>query len=104
MKNAGLKKYVCIKAVINMDFPGVSDGKEYACNVGDQGSIPGSGRSAGEENGYSLQYSWGFLGGSAVNEFNGEMGSTPGLGRYPGEGNGNPIQYCCLGNPLDRGA
>ena len=57
MKNAGLKKYVCIKAVINMDFPGVSDGKEYACNVGDQGSIPGSGRSAGEENGNPFQYS-----------------------------------------------
>ena len=27
---------------------GGSDGKEYACNVGDLGSIPGSGRSPGE--------------------------------------------------------
>ena len=26
-------------------FPGGSDGKESACNVGDPGSIPGSGRS-----------------------------------------------------------
>ena len=39
------------------DFPGVSDVKESACNVGNQGSIPGLGRSPGEGNGYSLQYS-----------------------------------------------
>jgi len=31
--------------------------KESACNVGNQGSILGSGRSPGEGNGYSLQYS-----------------------------------------------
>ena len=36
-------------------FPGGSDGKEYACNAGDLGSIPGSGRSPGEGNGYPLQ-------------------------------------------------
>ena len=29
-------------------FPGGSDGKESACNAGDQGSIPGSGTSLGE--------------------------------------------------------
>ena len=34
-----------------------SDGEESACNAGDQGSIPGSGRSPGGENGYPLQYS-----------------------------------------------
>ena len=28
-----------------MDFPGSSAGKESACNAGDSGSIPGSGRS-----------------------------------------------------------
>ena len=32
-------------------FPGGSDGKESACNAGDSGSIPGSGRSPGEGNG-----------------------------------------------------
>ena len=37
-------------------FPGGSDGKEFACNVGNLGSIPGSGRS-GEGNGYPLQCS-----------------------------------------------
>ena len=37
--------------------PGGSDGKESACNAGDQGLIPGLGRSPGEGNGYPLQYS-----------------------------------------------
>ena len=40
-----------------MGFPGVSAGKESACNVGDLGSIPGLGRSPGEVKGYPLQYS-----------------------------------------------
>ena len=34
-----------------------SDGKASAYNVGDLGSIPGSGRSPGEGNGNPLQYS-----------------------------------------------
>ena len=38
-------------------FPGGSDGKEFACNAGDLGSIAGLGRSPGEENSYPLQYS-----------------------------------------------
>ena len=38
-------------------FPGGSDGKVSAYNVGDLGSIPGSGKSSGEENGNPLQYS-----------------------------------------------
>ena len=33
-----------------------SDGKESGCDGGDPGSIPGSGRSPGEGNGYLLQY------------------------------------------------
>ena len=32
------------------------NGKESACNVGDSGSIPGSGISPGEGNGNPLQY------------------------------------------------
>ena len=39
------------------DFPGGSEVKASACNVGDLGSIPGSGRSSGEGNGDPLQYS-----------------------------------------------
>ena len=38
-------------------FPGSSDGKASAYNVGDLGSIPGSGRSPGEGNDNPLQYS-----------------------------------------------
>ena len=33
-----------------MGFPGGSDGKESACNAGDLGSIPGSGRFPREGN------------------------------------------------------
>ena len=40
-----------------MGFPGGSDGKESACNVGDPDLIPGLVRSAGEGNGHPLQYS-----------------------------------------------
>ena len=38
-------------------FPGGSDGKASGFNVGDPGSIPGSGRSPGKGNGNPLQYS-----------------------------------------------
>ena len=47
------KKYKCLI----LTFPGSSAGKESACNVGDLGSVPGLGRSPGEEKGYPLQYS-----------------------------------------------
>jgi len=40
-----------------MGFPGGSEVKASASNVGDLGSIPGSGRSPGEGNGNPLQYS-----------------------------------------------
>ena len=40
-----------------MGFPGSSAGKESACSAGNPSLIPGSGRSAGEEKGYPLQYS-----------------------------------------------
>ena len=38
-------------------FPGDSSGKESACNSGDPGLVPESGRSPGEGNGNPLQYS-----------------------------------------------
>ena len=40
-----------------MGFPGGSEVKASASNVGNLGSIPGSGRSPGEGNGNPLQYS-----------------------------------------------
>ena len=87
-------------------FPDISVGKESACNAGDLGSISGSGRSAGERIGYSLQL-LGFPCGladkkSACNA--GDLGLIPGLGRSSGEGKGYPLQYSCLENPMHRGA
>ena len=41
--------------VISCRVPGGSNGKEYAYNVGDPGSISGSGRSPGEGGGYPLR-------------------------------------------------
>ena len=43
--------------MIGMGFPGGSDDKEFACSVGDLGSIPGLGRSPGGGHGNPLQYS-----------------------------------------------
>ena len=48
---------IMTKSFIGLGFPGGSAGKESACNVGNMGSIPGSGRSPGEGNGYPFQYS-----------------------------------------------
>ena len=44
-----------------LGFPNGSVGKESACNAGDPGLTPGSGRSTGEGIGYPLQYSWASL-------------------------------------------
>ena len=49
---------VClIDSMFIWGFPGGSEVKASACNVGDLGSILGSGRSPGEGNGNPLQYS-----------------------------------------------
>ena len=48
-----------LKDAYSLDFPGGSDGKVSAYNVGDPGSIPGSGRSPGEGNGnHSSTFAW----------------------------------------------
>ena len=54
-----LSKFIYIE--IYLSFTGSSAGKESACNAGDPGSIPGSGRSAGDGIGYPPQYSWASL-------------------------------------------
>ena len=53
------RTYICYLLLIYryMSLPGGSDGKESAGNAEDLGSIPESGRSPGEGNGNSLQYS-----------------------------------------------
>ena len=52
-----LQRYFLDDISIKSGFPGGSDGRESACSLGDPGWIPGSGRSPGEGNGSSLQYS-----------------------------------------------
>ena len=42
----------------SLGFPDSSVGKESACNAGDSGSVPGTGRFSGEGIGYLFQYSW----------------------------------------------
>ena len=46
-----------MRTLCHVGFPGGSVGKESACNAGDPGSSPGSGRSPGEGHGNPLQYS-----------------------------------------------
>ena len=82
-------------------FSSGSDGKEFACNAGDLGSITGSERSPGEGIGYSLQHSWASLCGSAGKEYAcnaRDLSSIPELGRSPGEGKGYLLQYPGLEN------
>ena len=86
--------------VSDFGFPCGSAGKESACNVGDLGSIPGSGRSPGEGKDYPLQY-------SGLENSMDCMGSQR-VGQdwatfTSGEGNGNPLQYSCLENSMIRG-
>ena len=54
-------RHMYVDIHMSMGFPDGSVGKESACNEGDPGLIPGSGRSAGEGIGYPLQYSWASL-------------------------------------------
>ena len=51
------KLYIYIYTHTTTGFPGDSDSKESAFNAGDLNSIPGSGRSLEEGNGYSFQNS-----------------------------------------------
>ena len=49
--------YILFNEVLHyIIFPGGSEVKAFASNVGDLGSIPGLGRSPGEGNGNSPQY------------------------------------------------
>ena len=67
--------------VKTLGCPESSVGKESTCEAGNPGSIPGSGRSAGE---YAMFHCknklWDVLGGPLVGNA-GDMGSIPGLGR-----------------------
>ena len=53
------KTYIVFFLILldHLGFRGGWDSNASACNAGDPGLIPGSGRSPGEANGYPLQYS-----------------------------------------------
>ena len=102
-------------------LPGSSAGKESAWNVGDPGSIPGSGRTSGEGIGYTLQYSdlENFINcvvhgvtksRTQLSDFRSLFTFTfynniySDTSFYIGEGNGTSLQYSCLENPMDGGA
>ena len=89
----------CIKG-----SPDSSVGKEPACNVGDPGLIPGSGRSPEEGIGYPLQHSWASLVAQLVKNLPAMWETwvrSLGWEDSPGEGNGHPLQYSGLENSMD---
>ena len=59
--NNGNSEKLYFLGLQNHWFPDNSVGKESACNAGDPGSIPGSGRSAEEGVAFPVQYSWASL-------------------------------------------
>ena len=52
-----VREHLLTNTLNSLDFLGGSGGKEFACNVGDLGSIPELGISSGEGNSYPFQYS-----------------------------------------------
>ena len=89
-----IKGLICTKS---------SAGKEFACNEGDPGSIPGLGRSPGEFDRLPTLVFLDFPSGSASKESTcnvRDLSLIAGLGRFPGEGKGDPLQYSCLENSL----
>ena len=84
-------------------FPGSSVGKESACNMGDPGSISGSGRSSGEGIGYPLQCSWASLVAQLVkNRLQCRRpGFDPWVRKIPWRGKVYPFQYFGLENSMD---
>ena len=94
------------------DFPGGSDSKASAYNVGDPGSIPGSGRSPGEGNGNPLQYSclenpmdrgawWAAFHGVAKSQT--RLSDFTFTFHFHALEKEMALQCSCLGNPMDRG-
>ena len=57
--------------MVKRGFPGGSEVKDPPANAGGAGSIPGLGRSLGEGNGNTLQFSW----------LGSPMGTVPGVSK-----------------------
>ena len=56
LRNCLFSWFSLVTSSLHLGFPCGSAGKESACRMGDQGSIPGLGKFPGEEKGYPLQY------------------------------------------------
>ena len=87
-----------------LGFPSNLAGKEFACNAGDPGSIPGSGRSTREGIGYPLQYSGASLVAQLVKNLPAMWKIwvlSPGLEDSLEKGNGYLLQYSGLENYIE---
>ena len=87
----------------NVGYPSSSSGKESTCSAEGPGSIPGSGRSPGEEIGYPRQYCWASLVAQMVKHLPTVWETwvqSLRLGRSPREGKGYPLQYSGLENSM----
>ena len=58
---SGINWENCMEIYTLLGFPGSSAGKEFSCNAGDTGLVPGSESSPGEGKGYPLLLSWASL-------------------------------------------
>ena len=97
----GLSVVHCLSSSsARVGFPDSSVSKESTCNAGDPGSIPGSGRSAGERKGYPLQYSWASLVAQLVK--NPPAMRETWVGKTPGERKEYLLQYSGLENSMDH--
>ena len=86
-----------------MGFPGKnSASKNFACNAGDPGSIPGSGRSPAGGIGCPLQYSWlpWWLRWWRIRLQCGRPGFHPWVGKIPWRREELPIPIFCLENSM----
>ena len=87
-----------------MGLPESSVDQEPACNAGDRSSIPGSGRSPGEEIGYPLQDSWASLVAQLIKNLPTVRETwvrSLGWEDPPEEGEPYPLQYSGLENSTD---
>ena len=92
---------------VTRGFASGSGGKESACDLGDLGSIPESGRSPGDGSGNPLQYCWASLVAQMVKNLPATWDTwVQSLGWEDPlmKAIGNPLQYSCLENSIDRGS
>ena len=87
-------------------FPDSSSSTESTCNARDLGSIPGSGRSIGEEIHYPFQYSWASLVAQLVKNLLPcrRPGIDTQVGKIPWRRKRLPIPVFLPGKPMERGA